>query len=458
MFPIEGSAKHLVVGFGITGLSLVKALKELGVIHIYAMDSRDAPPNHSEIAALGADCHIGGFCEAWLNDCDYLWLSPGVPLATPELQSCLARLPKDHIGGDIGLFARLTQGQTIVGITGTNGKSTVTTLVADILAKDDRAVFVGGNLGEPALNLWLAAKAQDICDPLYVLELSSFQLETTEHLDVTVAAILNLAPDHLDRYRDFDHYAHSKFKLLHMAKQSVVNVDDAYLMDYVAHQSLNTTTFSLKNDAATWHMQWQNNLPAAITNGDINIHLTDISLGGLHNYANVMAACAITQLLGVKEAALRDAILHYQALPHRCALVAVMDGVRYYNDSKATNLPSTVAAIEGFLEPKWLILGGVTKDQDFSELQTLLDDDNMLGVYLIGEDISTITPHIPATCESVYSRDLQSAVTAIAKRAKAGEVVLFSPACASFDQFKSFNDRGEHFERYVHALVKEPYV
>lgn len=455
MLPIDLSAKHLVIGFGITGLSVVKALDYLGAQHIWATDSRENPPNSDEIKTIATEIFEGGFNHDWLDQCDYLWLSPGIPLATPELQDCLKRLPKDHVGGDIELFARLTQKDTIVGITGTNGKSTVTTLSADILSADREHVFVGGNLGEPALNLWLEAQHKNIQNPTYVLELSSFQLETTDNLNVDVGVILNLAPDHLDRYNGFDDYANAKFKLLDMAKRWVVNYEDQYLMDHIASRKTQKpmTGFALKQTVeAGWQMNWQEGLPVAISNQSISIPLNEISIGGLHNYANVMACCCIADDLHVSEQALKVTIKTYQALPHRCVLVKAINGVRYYNDSKATNLPSTIAAIEGFLEPKWLILGGVTKDQDFSELMTLLDSPSMLGVYLIGKDISAIAPHIPAGCESHYVETLEKALQAIHARAKSGEVVLFSPACASFDQFKSFNDRGEHFIRLVEAL------
>lgn len=458
MCPINLSAKHLVVGFGITGLSLVKALEKLGAETIWAMDSREAPPNTADIQSIVSDIFTGGFNKTWLDQCDYLWLSPGIPLATVELKDCLQRLPKDHVGGDIELFGLLTQKDTIIGITGTNGKSTVTTLVADIIKADGRNMLVGGNLGEPALNLWLKVQEEQILEPLYVLELSSFQLETTRHLHVKVGAILNLAPDHLDRYDSFDDYASAKFKLLDMSRNWVANYDDAYLMNHIQQRVTQKPLagFSLKGDVGKgWYLVWQNELPQSITNHTVAIKLSDISIGGLHNYANVMAASAIVDVIGVKESSLRSAIKNYQALPHRCVLVKEIKGVRYYNDSKATNLPSTVAAIEGFLDPKWIILGGVTKDQDFSELKTLLDRPSILGVYLIGKDISAIEPHIPKKCESHYVETLARALKEIYVRAEAGEVVLFSPACASFDQFNDFNDRGRQFIQLVESLSND---
>lgn len=457
MSPIDLSAKHLVIGFGITGLSLVNTLSYLGAKNILAMDSRVNPPNSDDIGKVASDIFVGGFNEAWLDECDYLWLSPGIPLATTELQKCLARLPKEQIGGDIELFARLTTKDTIIGITGTNGKSTVTTLTYDILSKDRSGVFVGGNLGEPALNLWLEVQNKNIEKPTYILELSSFQLETTENLKLDVGVILNLAPDHLDRYKGFDDYAKAKFKLLNMSKHWVVNYDNAYLMNYLESlpSQKPTTGFTLKTNLYKgWHIVWSEGLPQGINNQTLDIQVQDISLGGLHNYANVMAACCIADELNVNDSALKDAIKHYQALPHRCALVKTINDVRYYNDSKATNLPSTVAAIEGFLEPKWLILGGVTKEQDFSELNTLLSHSSILGVYLIGKDISAIEQHIPQSCEFHYVETLENAINAICQRAKKGEVVLFSPACASFDQFANFNDRGDHFISLVELLEK----
>ncbi len=459
MNNIDINAKHLIIGFGPTGLSIAKTLKYLGVTTILAMDSRTNPPNQHEIEALVAKSHVGGFDQNLLSECDYLWLSPGVPLSTPELQPTLSRLPKAHIGGDIELFARLANGYDIVGITGTNGKSTVTTLTADILRESGRTTYVGGNLGEPALMLWLKfmnASSNETIElaPIFILELSSFQLETTESLKLNAGAILNLAPDHLDRYPNYEAYIAAKFKLLNMSKKWVVNQDDERLMKFVSDSPPHEMcTFSLmeKNENG-WALKMKEGFPFALVKDNVKISIDEIPMGGLHNYANVMAAAALAMSCGVVFNAVIKAIHSFKPLPHRCILVRTLKGVKYFNDSKATNLPSTIAAINGFLEPKWLILGGITKSQDFSELAILLPMSNIKKVILIGLDVNDIVSGIHESVPYFYAKTLENAVEYIHQYATEGDVVLFSPACASFDQFENYNVRGKAFEQIVNKL------
>lgn len=466
---IDIHAKHLVLGFGPTGLSLVNALKHLGVSYITAMDTRLTPPHLNEITMQCKHTHIGGFAANLLAECDYLWLSPGVPLATPELQATLARLPKNNVGGDIELFARLvTSKDRVFAITGTNGKSTVTTLLGDIFTYAGFNTYVGGNLGEPALDLWRRAeydKNKIQSQPtIFVLELSSFQLETTTHLPVEVGAILNIEPDHLDRYRNFEHYCDTKLKLFQQSGKWVSNHDDPILKDYinktVSDRNQNHTSplvcyseFSLIQNYN--HCDWWINhttSPRAIYYKNTPFMALDlIPIGGLHNVANVMAASAMATLAAIDAAQIRKAVIQFKSLPHRCVLVRTLKGVRYYNDSKATNLPSTIAAISGFSEPKWLILGGVTKDQDFSILSNVLNA-SIKKILLIGKDVSQILPHIPPTISFEYVVTLEAAIEDIHQHARAGDVVLFSPACASFDQFTNYNVRGDFFIKLTHQL------
>lgn len=462
-------AKHLVLGFGPTGLSLVTTLARLGVSYITAMDSRNTPPNLNEIELHCKHIYLGGFDANLLAECDYLWLSPGVPLATPELQETLERLPQNNVGGDIELFARLvTPNDRVFAITGTNGKSTVTTLLGDIFTQAGFNTYVGGNLGEPALDLWRRAESdKNKIQPqpaIFVLELSSFQLETTTHLPVEVGAILNIEPDHLDRYRDFAHYCDTKLKLFNQSAKWVSNHDDNLLSGYINHylsdpnqnSKLHPTCyseFSLIQDQnnCDW---WVNHktLPQAIYHKNIPFITLDlIPMGGLHNVANVMAASAMATHAGIDHATIHKAIIQFKPLPHRCVLVRTLNGVRYYNDSKATNLPSTIAAISGFTEPKWLILGGVTKDQDFSILATVLTA-SIKKILLIGKDISQILPHIPHAIPYEYVLTLEAALQDIHRHACAGDVVLFSPACASFDQFANYNARGDFFIKLTNQL------
>ncbi len=453
MFAVD--SKHLVVGFGITGLSIVKALNRLGVNHLFAMDSRDNPPNAKEIQPLCKSIHIGSFESSLLDECDYLWVSPGIAIATPALAKTIARLPSENVGGDIELFARLVQ-ENIVAITGTNGKSTVTTLVGSIFEAAGYDLYMGGNLGTPALDLWL-----NYCDrethekmPLFLLELSSFQLETTESLHADIGVVLNLSPDHLDRYRDYQHYIDSKFKLFAQSKTVIVPAIEPAIdiaLEKAAFQGFTKTIhFSLNREDRSQY--WANLETKNIEMPQSSaVSYAGTKLGGTHNILNIVSAVAITDSFGVDHAAIERGIQNYQPLAHRSVFVKEIDGVNYFNDSKATNLSSTEAAILGFPEKKWLILGGVTKGQDFSALETLLLN-NVAGVALIGLDYSTILPHIPKELSIYESQTLEAALTTLKSVAQKGDIILFSPACASFDQFKGFEHRGDVFEVLVHQL------
>lgn len=448
-------SKHLVVGFGITGLSIVKALDRLGVNHLFAMDSRDNPPNAEEITPLCQKVHTGSFESSLLDECDYLWVSPGIAIATPALAKTIARLPSENIGGDIELFARLVQ-ENIVAITGTNGKSTVTTLVGSIFEAAGYDLYMGGNLGMPALDLWL-----NYCDrqsheriPLFLLELSSFQLETTDSLQADIGVILNLSPDHLDRYRDYQHYIDSKFKLLAQSKTVIVPAIEPAI-DMALQKSefqgfTKTIRFSLNRED---HSQYWANLETKhIETSQLSpVNYAGTKLGGTHNILNIVSAVAIAESFGIDREAIEAGIQNYQPLAHRSVFVKEIDGVSYFNDSKATNLSSTEAAILGFPEKKWLILGGVTKEQDFSTLETLLLN-NVAGVALIGLDYSTILPHIPKGLPVYESQTLEVALNTLKSVAQKGDIILFSPACASFDQFKGFEHRGDVFEALVQKL------
>lgn len=448
-------SKHLVVGFGITGLSIVKALDRLGVSHLFAMDSRDNPPNAEEITPLCQKVHTGSFESSLLDECDYLWVSPGIAIATPALAKTIARLPSENIGGDIELFARLVQ-ENIVAITGTNGKSTVTTLVGSIFEAAGYDLYMGGNLGTPALDLWL-----NYCDrqsheriPLFLLELSSFQLETTDSLQADIGVILNLSPDHLDRYRDYQHYIDSKFKLLAQSKTVIVPAIEPAI-DMALQKSefqgfTKAIRFSLNRED---HSQYWANLETKhIEISQLSpVNYAGTKLGGTHNILNIVSAVAIAESFGIDRAAIEAGIQNYQPLAHRSVFVKEIDGVSYFNDSKATNLSSTEAAILGFPEKKWLILGGVTKGQDFSTLETLLLN-NVAGVALIGLDYSTILPHIPKDLPVYESQTLEVALNTLKSVAQKDDIILFSPACASFDQFKGFEHRGDVFEALVQKL------
>ncbi|GBU09542.1 UDP-N-acetylmuramoyl-L-alanine:D-glutamate ligase [Gammaproteobacteria bacterium] len=481
-------ARHLIIGFGSTGLSIAKALEHIGIAQINAIDSRDNPPHQYEIKRLCLNIALGDFsleaAQLLLDECDYIWISPGVALATHALQDTLNRLDITHIGGDIELFGLLTNqldnnNPRIFAITGTNGKSTVTTLLGDMFKAAGFRTYVGGNLGEPALTLWLnwvldknteqyldkdsdrdiykytyqdSHQNDNLKDiPIFVLELSSFQLETTRNLNIEVGAILNIEPDHLDRYPSYKDYQKTKFKLWEQAQKLISNQDDLILEKKLRLQDrpafAKFTLQHIKRAKNTWYLR------------DISIYyenkrfidITKIPISGKHNIANVMAASAMGLAAGIYPEAMIRAIVNFKALPHRCALVATVNGVRYYNDSKATNLPSSIAAIKGFDENKWLIMGGITKDQDFSILKKVLDK-SIIKLLLIGEDISQITQYIPDFIDTKYVKTLDAAVEFIYLNAQPLDVALFSPACASFDQFANYNARGAAFIKLVLKL------
>lgn len=449
-------ARHLIVGFGITGLSIAKALNRLGVEKIDAIDSREKPPHEEEMRRYCQKIATGGFSSALLQQCDYLWVSPGVSIATPELAATIARLPAENVGGDIELFARLVK-ENIIAITGTNGKSTVTTLVGAIFAQLPYDLYVGGNLGQPALELWLASldRKEKVREPLFILELSSFQLETTYSLQADIGALLNLSRDHLDRYRDYEHYVSAKLALIKQSSEIVIPADEPLIERFLAAElplrgEEEIARFSLLDNAQTdYYASLEKQEIVSRTGEQVSYAAT--KLRGAHNLLNIIAAVAIAERFGVSLKAIEAGISSYQPLAHRSVKVRELDGVTYYNDSKATNLSSTEAAILGFPERKWLILGGVTKEQDFSPLRELLQK-NVAGVALIGNDYSAILPHIPENIPCFESKTVDVAIEQLKKVAVPGEIILFSPACSSFDQFKGFEARGHYFEDLVRAL------
>lgn len=448
-------SKHLVVGFGITGLSIVKALNRLGIERIFAIDSRETPPNAAEILPFCEQVHMGSFDSLLLDECDYLWVSPGIAIATPALAKTIARLPVEHVGGDIELFARLVQ-ENLIAITGTNGKSTVTTLMGSIITAAGYDLYMGGNLGTPALDLWLqyCDRKNHDKEPIFLLELSSFQLETTYSLKADIGVVLNLSPDHLDRYRDYQHYIDSKFRLFAQSETIVIPaiepaIDEA-LMKSEFQGFSQTVRFSLAQEEAAQYWANLEDKQVESAMGDF-VTYAQTKLGGTHNILNIVSAVAIAESFGISKEAIELGIQNYQPLAHRSVFVKKIAGVDYFNDSKATNLSSTEAAILGFSERKWIILGGVTKGQDFSALETLLLN-NVAGVALIGTDYSTILPHIPKSLPIYESQTLEVALKTLKDVASQGDIVLFSPACASFDQFKGFEHRGEVFEALVNQL------
>ncbi len=438
----------LVVGLGKTGLSCVRHLRRLGR-RVTAVDSRSSPP------ALAALCEefpevrvtLGGFSRQAFQDVDDIVVSPGVSLAEPAIAKALAaHIP---VCGDIELFARAVGATPVIAITGSNGKSTVTTMVADMLRLDGRRVAVGGNLGEPALALLDGERPQ-----VYVLELSSFQLETTDSLAPRVAALLNLSADHMDRYADMEEYARTKARIFAGRGAMVLNRDDKRVAA-MAMADREVVFYTLGVPRAG-----EFGLLPGCHGGTLSVGETPIlaaeklMVAGRHNVANGLAAMAIASRLGVGHRTMARALMDFRGLPHRCQLVAEAGGVRWFDDSKATNVGATVAAIAGLGGDKRLILiaGGDGKGADFSALAEPLVRHVRLAL-LIGRDAGRIAAVAEGAAEVVHADGLADAVEIAFARAQPGDSVLLAPACASFDMYASYEERGDAFAAQVRRVL-----
>lgn len=433
----------LVVGLGLTGLSVVRHLHQLGESMV-VVDSRDIPPALSEFKQTFSDIplHTGKFDSKLFVNAQRIVVSPGVPLSDPALQQ--ARDNGVEITGDIDLFAHEVDAP-VVAITGSNGKSTVTTLLALMANRAGVDTAAGGNIGLPVLDL--------LNDPkqLYVLELSSFQLETLNSLPMAAAVVLNVSPDHLDRYSDINAYAMSKQVIYENASRAVINRDDDYVSKMLNHQQ-NAIGFTLNKPAAGDFGLCEKDGEQYLCVGDESLLSTaDLKIRGQHNYANVLAAMALGSSIGLPMSAMLDAVREFPGLEHRTQWVAEINGVNWFNDSKGTNVGATLAAIEGLPGKHVLIAGGQGKGADFLPLRNIAEQ-RLRAVVLIGEDAEKIAQAIDQVVPVKFADDMDDAVHLAAGFAQPGDNVLLSPACASFDMFQGFAHRGEVFMKAVEAL------
>lgn len=435
-------ADYAVVGLGITGLSCVRYLAARGV-SVLAMDSRAAPPNLDVVQREFPDVNVmTGMLDAeTLCRCRHIVLSPGLSLSEPAVQA--ARHAGVEVIGDIELFARAANAP-VIAITGTNGKSTVTTLVARMLEADGYRVRVGANLGTPALDL-LEVVAPDC----YVLELSSFQLETTTSLAPRVACILNITPDHLDRYSSFEQYRDAKARILARAEQVVLNGDDevARVLASVAPRTLFTLGAPATGDYGLVVVAQGEQL---VGPQGVLLAADALKIAGRHNIANALAAIAVCHAFGARGSVLLAALESFTGLDHRAQLVATIDDVRYINDSKATNSGAACATIRGLCHDHGgvLIAGGEPKESDFSEFAATVVA-HMHTVVLIGRAASQFAAAIDGRIVTLFATDMRGAVAAAAGAARPGDMVLLSPACASFDMFANYAARGLAFRDAV---------
>ncbi len=429
-------SKVVILGLGKTGLSCVHYFLRQGITPM-VLDTRANPPGRQELPA-SVELRCGELDVALLTQAELIIASPGIALATPALQAAAAA--GVEIIGDIELFVRAAQAP-IVAITGSNGKSTVTTLVGEMAVEAGINVGVGGNIGIPALDLLL-----EPCD-LYVLELSSFQLETTFSLQAAAATILNLSEDHLDRYDGMAGYLAAKQRIYAGAQHILINRDD----DATQPQA-GSVWQSFGLDAASYgRVQHQGALWLAVE-GEPQLPVAELNIVGAHNQMNALAAMALCDAVAVPRAAQLTVLRRFSGLPHRCQFVREYQGVRWINDSKATNVGSTLAAVAGLAEAVQgrliLIAGGQGKGQDFAPLQALLGH----GIDLMlcfGQDADLLCALGPQT-ERVA--DLAVAVARAQAVTQPGDWVLLAPACASLDMFKNFEQRGECFTALVEAL------
>lgn len=445
MADVEGYT--LIVGLGATGLSCVRHLALCGETPAVA-DSRAAPPGLGALRAEfpGIDPVLGAFDTEQFAKAGRVVLSPGVSPDEPAVR--FARERGIPVLGDIELFAREVT-VPVAAVTGSNGKSTVTCLVGDMARRDDLKVRVGGNLGPPALSL-LQGDAPD----LFVLELSSFQLETTESLDAAAATVLNVSADHMDRYRDLAHYAAAKRRIFRGSGVMVLNLDDPVVAE-MADRNRERIGFTLAApDGDDFGVIERAGEKWLARGSEPLVAQASLPLPGLHNVANCLAAIAMGEALNVSMGARLQALAEFRGLPHRCQLVAEAGGVRWYNDSKGTNVGATVAAIAGLGadRPLVLIAGGVGKDADFAPLKSPVSR-HVRQVVLFGRDAQHIENALEGSVPCIRARDLDEAVRAAKRTARRGDAVLFSPACASFDMFDNYEARGRAFISAVNEVT-----
>jgi UDP-N-acetylmuramoylalanine--D-glutamate ligase len=438
---------RIVVGLGKSGMSLVRFLANRGVSFAVA-DTRENPP---ELATLRRDypqveVRCGELDVEFLSRADELYVSPGLALATPALQQAHARGVR--MSGDVDLFARYARAP-IVAITGSNAKSTVTTLVGEMAAAAGKRVAVGGNLGKPALELL------DDDVELYVLELSSFQLETIDQLNAEVATVLNVSEDHMDRYSGLPAYHLAKHRIFRGARQVVVNRQDA-LSRPLLGEGMPCWTFGLNTpDFHGFGLREENGEKYLAFQFETLMPVRELKVRGAHNQANALAALALGHAVGLPFDAMIAALREFTGLEHRCQWLRDLAGVSYYNDSKATNVGAALAAIEGLgadITGKLvLIAGGDGKGADFSGLRAPVAN-YCRAVVLLGRDAELIASTLGDAVPLVRVSTLDEAVQRCAELAEAGDAVLLSPACASLDMFKNYEERGHLFAQAVERL------
>jgi UDP-N-acetylmuramoylalanine--D-glutamate ligase len=436
------TAKRIaVVGLGQSGLATVRFLLSKGIKPVL-MDTRKQPAGLEQIAAEKVDgIYLGELDANRLAQMELIIVSPGLSVKHPALR--FAKLQGAKVIGDVELFACYNT-KPVVAITGSNGKSTVTKLTEAMLQHSGIQALAAGNIGLPVLDALAKAETE-----VYVLELSSFQLETTDSLRLVAAANLNVSADHLDRYQDLADYAAAKQRIYQHSALAVYNADDALTIPTVATQVL---ALSLTDSSSGYGIVQHQGQDYLLVAGEPLLPVTEMSLFGKHNQFNALAAAALALAAGASRQAIASTLRSFRGLAHRCELVAERHGVRWVNDSKGTNIGATLAALAGLRSSVAgkliLIAGGDAKGADLTELQPALQRD-VQQLITLGQDGPAIAALLP---DSIQVKTIQQAVKTAASLAQPGDMVLLSPACASLDMFKSYADRGEQFAAAVREL------
>lgn len=441
----EAQQKTIVVGLGKTGLSCARFLQRQGV-DVLVADSRAEPPGmqslHDELPQV--DVRLGVFDSALFKQARMLVVSPGISLRDPAIAAAIEA--GVEVIGDIELFARHAQAP-VVAITGSNGKSTVTTLLGEMAKSADKEVRVGGNIGTPVLDLLQTNEPH-----LYVLELSSFQLETTSSLKAIAAVVLNVSQDHLDRYRDMQEYAETKYRIYNGATYKLVNLDDPMVAKWKGGDSWHGFGLSEPGAEMDFGLIERNGQKWLAKGEECLMPVSELKLTGTHNVANVLAALALGDSLGLDMDAMLKTLRNFAGLSHRCQWLAHQNGVDWYNDSKATNVGAAVAAISGMPGKVVLLAGGEGKGQDFSPLKNALAS-NGRAVVLFGRDADLLAHSVDKAVPVHHVATLKQAVETASCIAHKGDVVLLAPACASFDMFSGYEERGDQFAAAVAEVL-----
>ncbi|MEO8344961.1 MAG: UDP-N-acetylmuramoyl-L-alanine--D-glutamate ligase [Betaproteobacteria bacterium] len=440
----------VVLGAGMTGLSLARYLAGHGAM-VRVADTRAVPPHAVDLAALRPPVALasGPFTEATLAGADLIAISPGVAKAQSAVAAAVAQ--GAELAGDIEIFARaLPSGQKVLAITGSNGKSTVTALAGALCRAAGLSTVVAGNIGDAVLDAIAPFEAGQPWPDVFVLELSSFQLETTKSLAPVASAVLNVTDNHLDRYAGMDEYAAAKAGIFAGGGVQVLNRDDSRsLAMRIVGRTVDSFGASVPAEEGQWGLVEFHGSTWLARGGELLLPADSLALVGRHNALNALAALALTSTVARIDRRVLDALRIFRGLPHRMERVAESGGVMFINDSKATTVVATQAALDGIGRPAVLICGGDGKGQDFHPLRAAVDADCRAAL-LIGRDAPLLARALEgsrATIEVVGT--LEAAVARALVLARPGDAVLLSPACASLDQFSGYIERGERFTALV---------